>query len=92
MTGPAVRSRLHALRLERQAARLGRELLDHKREAILRALLDHTRRRERARAALDAQYARATSALRDARIMVGGGGGAPPPPRRRTGAAQRCHR
>jgi V/A-type H+-transporting ATPase subunit D len=72
MTGPAVRSRLHALRLERQAARLGRELLDHKREAILRALLDHTRRRERAKAALDAQYARATSALRDARIMVGG--------------------
>ena len=28
MTAPAVRSRLHALRLEQQAARLGRDLMD----------------------------------------------------------------
>ena len=72
MTGPAVRSRLHALRLERQAARLGRELLDNKREAILRALLEHTRRRALAGAALDAQYARASAALHDARVTIGG--------------------
>lgn len=72
MTGPAVRSRLHGLRLERQAARLGRELLDNKREAILRALLDHSRRRAETKAALDRQYVRAVGALRDARITVGG--------------------
>jgi V/A-type H+-transporting ATPase subunit D len=72
MTGRAVRSRLHALRLERQAARLGRELLDNKREAILQALLEHTRRRAQARAALDAQYVRALATLGDARITVGG--------------------
>jgi V/A-type H+-transporting ATPase subunit D len=72
MTGPAVRSRLHALRLERQAARLGRELLDNKREAILRALVDHTRRRAQAGTALDAQYTRAVAALHDARITIGG--------------------
>jgi V/A-type H+-transporting ATPase subunit D len=72
MTGHAVRSRLHALRLERQAARLGRELLDSKREAILRALLDHTRRRAAAGAALGAQYDRALAAMREARVTLGG--------------------
>jgi V/A-type H+-transporting ATPase subunit D len=72
MTGHAVRSRLQALRLERQAARLGRELLDNKREAILRALVDHARRRSQTKAALDTQYVRAVGALREARTTVGG--------------------
>ena len=71
MKGAAVRSRLHTLRLERAAAHLGRSLLDDKREAILRALLDRTRRhaasRERAKAAL----AQAQHTLDEARIEAG---------------------
>lgn len=72
MTGHANRSRLHTLGLERQAARLGRDLLDTKREAILRALLDHGRRRTEAKAVLEGVYLRARESLRDARIALGG--------------------
>ena len=49
MTGAATRSRLIALRQQQSAARLGHELLDRKREAILRELLQRTGRRDRQR-------------------------------------------
>ena len=45
MSARLARSQLQQLRRDLQAARLGRELLDDKREAILRALLDRTPRR-----------------------------------------------
>jgi V/A-type H+-transporting ATPase subunit D len=45
MTPPAVRSRLLELRRGLNAAREGRQLLDRKREAIVRALADHLSRR-----------------------------------------------
>jgi V/A-type H+/Na+-transporting ATPase subunit D len=45
MTPPAVRSRLLQLRRDLDAAREGRQLLDRKREAIVRALADHLSRR-----------------------------------------------
>jgi V/A-type H+-transporting ATPase subunit D len=56
----APRPHAQVLRRERQAARLGRDLLDDKREAILRALLERTprlaeARRRAAAAAADAQ-------------------------------------
>jgi V/A-type H+-transporting ATPase subunit D len=44
MSGPAIRSRLLTLQQDRRAARLGHELLDSKREAILRELLQRVRR------------------------------------------------
>lgn len=72
MIGRAIRSRLHALRLERQAARLGRDLLDNKREAILRALADHGRRRTDTQAAAADAWRRARLALAAARIELGG--------------------
>jgi V/A-type H+-transporting ATPase subunit D len=72
MTGHANRSRLHTLGLERQAARLGRDLLDNKREAILRALVEHGRRRTAAKAVVEDVYGRAREALRDARVELGG--------------------
>jgi V/A-type H+-transporting ATPase subunit D len=71
MGAAASRSRLHTLRLERQAAALGRELLDDKREAILRALLDRSRRRASAAADVAAIQARAVRALQHARIELG---------------------
>ena len=51
MSARASRSHVQRLRRDLEAARLGRELLDDKREAILRALLDRAPRRDRARAA-----------------------------------------
>lgn len=45
MTPPAVRSRLLQLRRDLAAAREGRQMLDHKREAIARALAEHLPRR-----------------------------------------------
>ena len=71
MAAAASRSRLHMLRLERQAAALGRELLDDKREAILRALLERSRRRDVAAAEVAARQARAVRALHEARIELG---------------------
>jgi V/A-type H+-transporting ATPase subunit D len=71
VTGAATRSRLTAVRQERQAARLGRDLLDQKREAVLRALLDAVRRREVWRAAAHEALTRARTALAHARVEAG---------------------
>ncbi len=71
MGAAASRSRLHTLRLERQAAALGRELLDDKREAILRALIERSRRRALAVAEVAALQARAARSLEGARIEAG---------------------
>lgn len=71
MSGPAVRSRLLTLQQERVAARLGRELLDGKREAILRELLRRTRRRDELRADITGALREAHRTLRAARVEVG---------------------
>jgi V/A-type H+-transporting ATPase subunit D len=71
MSGPAIRSRLNRLRQERQAAELGRDLLDNKREAILRALLERSRRLATLTARADLALAGARAALRDACMDVG---------------------
>jgi V/A-type H+-transporting ATPase subunit D len=63
MRGPAVRSRLIGLRREREAAQGGRELLDRKREVLLRELQSRTRAHER-------QRTEAADALRDARARL----------------------
>lgn len=59
------------VRRELQAARLGRELLDDKREAILRALLEHTPRLMDARRAAAAGAGRAQRELAVARLENG---------------------
>ena len=71
MIGPAIRSRLHALHADLRAARLGRDLLDDKREAILRTLSDRARRRQTALTDVEHAWARARRALRDACIELG---------------------
>jgi V/A-type H+-transporting ATPase subunit D len=62
----AVRSALHTLRRDLEAARLGRDLLDDKREAILRSLLEraprHAAARDAAVAALDTARRRLVAA------------------------------
>jgi len=68
---PAVRSRLHALGAERQAARLGRDLHDDKREAILRTLLERAPRHAAARATAAAASERARRSLTGAAIENG---------------------
>jgi V/A-type H+-transporting ATPase subunit D len=72
MSGPAVRSRLLTLQQDRRAARLGWELLDNKREAILRELLLRTRRRDELRSAMRQALRDARRMLREARIEIGG--------------------
>ena len=72
MSGPAVRSRLLTLQQERRAARLGWELLDNKREAILRELLQRTRRRDDLRLTMRQALRDARRMLRVARIEIGG--------------------
>ena len=74
MTGPAIRSRLHALNAELRAARLGRELLDDKREAILRTLSDRAQRHHAALVRVEAAWAAARRALRGACIEHGPAG------------------
>jgi V/A-type H+-transporting ATPase subunit D len=71
MTGPAIRSRLHALHADLRAARLGRDLLDDKREAILRTLSDRGRRRQIALTEVEQAWACAGRALGDACIELG---------------------
>ena len=71
MSGPAVRSRLLTLQQERRAARLGWELLDNKREAILRELLQRSRRRDELQLVTHQALHDARRMLRDARIEVG---------------------
>ena len=71
MSGAAVRSRLLTLQQERRAARLGWELLDNKREAILRELLQRRRRRDEMQSATRQALRDARRMLRDARIEIG---------------------
>jgi V/A-type H+-transporting ATPase subunit D len=72
MTGPAIRSRLHALAAEIRAATLGRDLLDDKREAILRTLSDRSRQHALATARVEEVWTRAQRALQDACTEIGG--------------------
>jgi V/A-type H+/Na+-transporting ATPase subunit D len=74
MSGPAVRSRLLTLQQDRQAARLGRALLDSKREAILQELLKRARRRDKLHADVTQALDEARRALREARIEMGSAG------------------
>jgi V/A-type H+-transporting ATPase subunit D len=83
MTSPAVRSRLLQLRRDLDAAREGRQLLDRKREAVVRALADRlSRRATRLRAATQAlESARASLASAQdelGRAMVAAAGIAQP--------------
>jgi V/A-type H+-transporting ATPase subunit D len=71
MSGPAIRSRLLTLHQERAAARLGRELLDSKREAILRELLQRIRRRDELRTVVHQALDEARRTLRDACVEIG---------------------
>jgi V/A-type H+-transporting ATPase subunit D len=71
MTGPAIRSRLHALAADLRAATLGRDLLDDKREAMLRTLSDRSRQQAAASARVAEAWAHAQQALHDACIEMG---------------------
>ena len=72
MRGPAVRSRLIALRREREAALSGRELLERKREVLLRELQARTDLRDRQRVAAAEALREARCRLAEARVELGG--------------------
>jgi len=69
--GPAIRSRLVALRRTRAAAVHGRDLLDRKREALLRELRVREAARTQAAAAVAAALGSARARLDDARLELG---------------------
>ncbi|HLJ75242.1 MAG TPA: V-type ATP synthase subunit D [Thermoanaerobaculia bacterium] len=71
MIGSAVRSRLYELRRDRQAAQRSADLLDRKREALLREILRRERLRAQLRASVDASYKNALFKLRIARVELG---------------------
>ncbi len=71
MNEPAVRSRLLQLRRDLEAARNGRDLLERKREAIVRALAERVPRRDEQHRAAGHALARARTALREAQIELG---------------------
>jgi V/A-type H+-transporting ATPase subunit D len=71
MIGAANRSRLLQLRQEQQAARIGRDLLDNKREAILRELLQRVRLRDSRRDRLRRAGQEASAALDTALVEIG---------------------
>jgi H(+)-transporting ATP synthase subunit D len=71
--GPAVRSRLIGLRREKEAAEGGRELLDRKREVLLRELQAWTRTRESRRAEAAEALGAARARLVEARVELGAG-------------------
>jgi len=71
MTGAAVRSRLLILRREREAARRGQDLLEQKREVLLRELLQRTRLRAEAEARAAAALEQARARLRVAQTELG---------------------
>jgi V/A-type H+-transporting ATPase subunit D len=71
MSTRAVRSRLLILQQDRRAAALGRELLDSKREAILRELLQRVRRRNELRESIRRHAADARRVLREACVENG---------------------
>ena len=72
MTGAATRSRLLTLRQDQRAARLGRDLLDNKREAILRELVQRVRRRDASRDEARLAGGEASMALDEALIEMSG--------------------
>jgi V/A-type H+-transporting ATPase subunit D len=67
-----VRSRLIALRREREAAAGGRDLLERKREVLLRELQAHTCLRDRQRTLAAEALGEARARLADARVELGG--------------------
>jgi H(+)-transporting ATP synthase subunit D len=71
--GPAVRSRLIGLRREKEAAQGGRELLDRRREVLLRELQAWTRTRESRRAEAAEALGAARARLVEARVELGAG-------------------
>jgi V/A-type H+-transporting ATPase subunit D len=71
VTPRAARSQRQARRRELEAARLGRSLLDDKREAILRALLERIPRHAETRRAASDALARAQGSLLAARLDNG---------------------
>jgi H(+)-transporting ATP synthase subunit D len=71
MTEPAVRSRLLELRRTLERAAHGRDLLDRKREVLLRTLTRETAARDRERQALHAALGAAATQLADAEIDAG---------------------
>jgi V/A-type H+-transporting ATPase subunit D len=71
MSTPAIRSQLLQLRRDLDAAREGRDLLDQKREAIVRALADHLHRRDARMQVAARALAAARAALVDAQDELG---------------------
>jgi len=71
MIGSAVRSRLFELRRDRQAARRSADLLEHKREALLREILRRDRRRAELRSTVEASLHGARALLAVARVDLG---------------------
>lgn len=71
MIGAATRSRLFELRRDRGAAQRSAELLDRKREVLLREIARRERLRQRLRDVVAASYAEAHRRLRIARVELG---------------------
>lgn len=71
MIGSATRARLFELRRERGAARRSAELLDRKREVLLREIARRERLRRELRQSVAAAYAEAHLRLRIARVELG---------------------
>lgn len=71
MIGSATRSRLFELRRDRGAARRSAELLDRKREVLLREIARRDRLLKELRHAVAARYAEAHQLLRIARVELG---------------------
>lgn len=74
MIGSATRSRLFELRRDRAAAQRSAELLDRKREVLLREIARRERMRNELRNAVAAHYAEAYQRLCIARVELGGSG------------------
>jgi V/A-type H+/Na+-transporting ATPase subunit D len=72
MIGSATRSRLFELRRDRAAAQRSAELLDRKREVLLREIARRERMRNELRHVVARQYAEAYHRLRVARVELGG--------------------
>lgn len=71
MIGAATRSRLFELRRDRGAAQRSAELLDRKREVLLREIARRERSRQSLRGVVAAAYAEAHRRLRIARVELG---------------------
>ena len=71
MIGSATRSRLFELRRDRAAARRSAELLDRKREVLLREIARRERMRNELRDVVAVHYAEAYQRLRVARVELG---------------------